>query len=166
MSAADVRRTAIPRTLSMAKQLGEAVLASRNGGGSPIDAICSHTHGMVLFQGKIMDVARRTTTGFAKGHAEIEGLGSYRGHNMVVEFQNGNLIAFVDGEVVCTTPDLICVVDTDRGEPITTELMRYGFRVTVLGFPAPQLWTSDKALAVAGPRAFGYDVDYSPLALS
>ena len=60
-------------------------------------------------------------------------------------------------------PDLICLVETDLGEPITTELLRYGFRVTVLGFLAPDLWTCEKGLAVVGPRAFGYELDYSPL---
>jgi hypothetical protein len=56
-------------------------------------------------------------------------------------------------------------VDTERGEPITTELLRYGFRVTVLGFPAPALWTTPQGLQVAGPRTFGYEVDYAPLKL-
>ena len=43
--------------------------------------------------------------------------------------------------------------------------MRYGFRVTVLGFLAPALWTTPEGLRVVGPRAFGYDLDYSPLEL-
>ena len=48
---------------------------------------------------------------------------------------------------------------------MTTELLRYGLRVTVLGFPAPSLWTTPEGLAVAGPRVFGYDTDYSPIRL-
>ena len=82
---------------------------------------------------------------------------------MTIDFQNENLVARVDGEVTCMVPDLICVVDSERGEPITTELMRYGFRVTVLGFLAPALWTTPEGLRVVGPRAFGYDLDYTPL---
>ncbi|MCH8871094.1 MAG: DUF917 family protein, partial [Chloroflexi bacterium] len=84
---------------------------------------------------------------------------------MEIEFQNENLVARLDGETVCIVPDLICIVDSDRGEPITTELLRYGFRVTVLGFPAPSLWTSPEGLQVVGPRAFGYDLDFAPLRL-
>ena len=96
----------------------------------------------MLFQGKISDLERRTTQGFARGNVTIEGMGQYNGDRMRIEFQNENLIARIDGEVVCIVPDLICVVDTERGEPITTELLRYGFRVTVLGFPGPHLWTA------------------------
>ena len=60
-------------------------------------------------------------------------------------------------------PDLICAVATETGEPVTTEVMRYGLRVTILGFPAPDLWTTPAGLAVVGPRAFGYEHDYSAL---
>ena len=119
----------------------------------------------MLFQGKITDLERRTTQGFARGNLTIEGMGQYNGDRMRIEFQNENLIALIDGEAVCIVPDLICVVDTERGEPITTELLRYGFRVTVLGFPGPDLWTAPQGLAVAGPKAFGYDVEFTPLAL-
>ena len=63
---------------------------------------------------------------------------------------------------VATVPDLICILDTVDGGPITTEVLRYGFRVRVLVLrAAPQLCTPE-ALAVVGPRAFGYDVDYQP----
>ena len=93
----------------------------------------------------------------------LDGLGEYSDGQVSIEFQNENLIAQVDGDVVCTVPDLICVVDTERGEPITTKLLRYGFRVTVLGFPAPELWKAPQGLEVVGPRAFGYDQEYTPL---
>jgi DUF917 family protein len=60
-------------------------------------------------------------------------------------------------------PDLICIVDIETGAPVTTEVLRYGLRVTVLGIPAPALLRSQAALAVVGPGAFGYAVDYQPL---
>jgi DUF917 family protein len=81
-----------------------------------------------------------------------------------IEFQNENLIARRDGEVLATVPDLITLVTEEEGEPIGTEVLRYGLRVAVLGMPcAPHLQT-EAALRNVGPRAFGYDVDYTPLA--
>ena len=163
MTADQVRRTAVPNTLTLAKAVGGAVRQARVSHQDPVEAILDVHPGKVLFQGKIIDVERRTTSGFARGKLAIEGLGSYSGGRMDIEFQNENLIARVDGEVVCIVPDLICVVDTERGEPITTELLRYGFRVTVVGFPAPDLWKVSPGLEVVEPRAFGYDLDYVPL---
>ena len=104
-----------------------------------------------LFTGKVVDLDRRTTAGFARGAVAIDGLDSFAGSRMVIDFQNENLIARLDGEIVCTVPDLICAVATDTGEPVTTELMRYGLRVTILGFPAPALWTTPEGLAASRP---------------
>ena len=163
MSAEQVRRTAVPLTLSLARDLGDAVKSARQHGDDPLDAILGVCPGKVLFSGKVVDVERRTTAGFARGVLTIDGLDDYAGERMVIEFQNENLVARRDGVITCVVPDLICAVATDLGEPVTTELMRYGLRVTILGFPAPELWTSPEGLAVAGPQAFGYDVDYAPL---
>ena len=163
MTAEQVRLTAVPNTLSLARDLGNAVKRARTGGRDPLDAILDTCPGEVLFNGKVVDLDRRTTAGFARGTLTIDGLDAFTGERMVIEFQNENLIARRDGQIVCTVPDLICAVATDVGEPVTTELMRYGLRVTILGFPAPELWTTPEGLAVAGPRAFGYEVDYTPL---
>jgi DUF917 family protein len=163
MTADQVRRTAVPNTLTLARAVGGAVRQARVSHRDPVEAILDVHPGKVLFHGKIIDVERRTTSGFARGKLAIEGLGAYSGGRMDIEFQNENLIARVDGDVVCIVPDLICVVDTERGEPITTELLRYGFRVTVVGFPAPDLWKVSPGLEVVEPRAFGYDLDYVPL---
>ena len=165
MSSEQVRRTAVPLTLSLARDLGDAVKSARQDGDDPLDAILNVCPGKVLFSGKVVDVERRTPAGFARGPLIIDGLDGYVGERMVIEFQNENLVARRDGVVACVVPDLICAVATDLGEPVTTELMRYGLRVTILGFPAPELWTSPEGLAVAGPQAFGYDVDYTPLAV-
>ena len=80
-----------------------------------------------------------------------------------IEFQNEFLIAYLNGDVIATTPDLICIVTEEEGEPVTTEALRYGTRVAVITVPAPPQLKSEAALAVVGPRAFGYDVAFSPL---
>ena len=165
MTTEQVRRTAVLNTLSLARNLGNAVITARARGEDPLEAILGTGPGKILFNGKIADVDRRTTAGFARGSLSIEGLADYAGERLAIEFQNENLIARRDGQVVCTVPDLICVVDSETGEPVTTELLRYGLRVTVLGFPAPNLWTTPEGLAVAGPRVFGYDTDFSPIQL-
>lgn len=162
MTTDQVRRTAVPHTLTLARDLGKAVQHARSLHADTTEAILNSCGGKVLFQGKIVDVERRTTGGFSKGTVLIEGTRSDQEHQMTIEFQNENLIAWLDGDPVCIVPDLICIVD-ETGEPITTELLRYGFRVTVLGFPAPKLWTTTEGLAVVGPNAFGYNLDYSPL---
>ncbi|MCA9878534.1 MAG: DUF917 domain-containing protein [Thermomicrobiales bacterium] len=165
MSGAEVRRTAIPGTVSLAVAIGEAVCKARAAHTSAVDAALHVAGGERLFTGKVTDVDRRMQGGFARGVVMLEGSGPDAGRTLRIDFQNENLIATTgEGDVLAVVPDLICLVDEETAEPITTEIVRYGLRVTVLGIPAPDLLKTPAALAVVGPAAFGYpDVDYVPL---
>lgn len=164
LSGADLKRTAIPHTLTLARRIGAAVEDARRAHADPVAAVLAVTGGERLFGGKIVDVERRLVAGFARGAVRLDGLGDWRGATLTIDFQNENLIARRDdGAVLAVVPDLICIVDTHTAAPVTTEVLRYGLRVTVLGIPAPALLKTPAALAVIGPRAFGYDVAYAPL---
>jgi uncharacterized protein len=164
MSGADVKRAGIPMTLTLAARIGDAVRDARARHTDPIAAVTEVAGGQRLFAGKVIDVQRRMAAGFARGTLEIEGLGSDRGARLDIDFQNENLVARRDGHLVAVVPDLICIVDLDTAEPVTTEVIRYGLRVAVLGIPAPKMLKTPEALAVVGPAAFGYpDVEFRPL---
>ena len=71
---------------------------------------------------------------------------------------------WVDGEPVIMVPDLIMNLELDTGEPITTEMLRYGQRVAVIGLPVHDLMQTPRALEIVGPKAFGYpDLTFNPL---
>jgi uncharacterized protein len=167
MSGADVRRTAVPRTISLALSLGTAIREARAAHRDPVEALRDalrptlYSHLRVLFRGKVVDVERRTLEGFARGRAKfasIDGTSS-----MDIEFQNENLVATVDGAVRCLVPDLIVVLESDTAEPITTEGLRYGQRVVVVGISTPDLMRTPDALATFGPAAFGIDREFVPV---
>lgn len=164
LSGSELRRTAIPSTLSLARDIGKSVREARARLADPLAGLLSVSGGEVLFRGKITSVERKTAKGFARGQIEVEGMHGNLGEILEIDFQNENLIARRDGEVIATVPDLISIVDAHTAEPITTEVLRYGLRVAVVGIPSPELLRSDVALAVVGPAAFGYEVDYRPLA--
>jgi hypothetical protein len=149
-------------TMSLAQRLGEAVLRARADNADAAEVAAALGNGSVLFRGKITDVERRTVHGFARGRLSMSAFGSV-GDTMEIVFQNENLVAWHNGEVVCTVPDLICILSLDGGEPIGTESLRYGLRVAVIGLPAARELKTPDALRVVGPAAFGYDVPFVPL---
>jgi DUF917 family protein len=169
MSGADVRRTAVPRTISMALALGRAIRVAREEHRSPFAAIADtlsttlYSHVRELFVGKVADVERRTTEGFAKGTAVIWSADPSSSERLEISFQNENLIARWNGEVVAIVPDLICIVDHETAEPITTEGLRYGQRVRVLGISTPALMRTPDALRAFGPTAFGLTEPFVPV---
>ncbi len=165
MTGAQLRETVIPGTLSLAIRLGEAVMTARRDKASPVAAVCEVTGGQRLFIGKVIDVDRRLSGGFARGVVVMEGFGDDTGRTLRIDFQNENLIARDDsGAVLAVVPDLICLIDSDTGAPLTTEVLRYGLRATAVGIPAPVELQTDIGLRFVGPAAFGYhDVVYTPL---
>jgi uncharacterized protein len=150
-------------TMSLAEKIGRTIREARAEHMDVIQALRDVTKGFVIFHGKLTDVQRKTVAGFARGEAILEGIGENTGSTMKIQFQNENLMAEKDGKIIASVPDLITMVEEDTGEPITTEQLRYGFRVIVLGMPAHPHWRTAKGLAVVGPRYFGYDVDYVPV---
>ncbi len=163
MTGAELKATVIRDTLSLAKGIGETVLDCRARSIEPAETVAAFCNGRVLFSGKIVDVERRTVQGFARGKLIISAFDDFD-QQLRIDFQNENLIARGNGQVFCTVPDLITLVNLDDGEAIGTESLRYGLRVAVLALPAPKELKTPEALAVVGPRAFGYDLEFQPLA--
>ena len=60
-----------------------------------------------------MDVQRETSEGFVRGTFATEGMNAYAGMLLHVEFQNENLVARMDGNVIACVPDLICCMETE-----------------------------------------------------
>jgi DUF917 family protein len=163
VTGAQLREAAVLRTLGYAESIGRAIREAHEHKLDAIDAVLRVTGGFALFHGKIVDVQRRTAHGWSLGEAVLEGLEEFSGSRMEVHFQNENLVAIRDGRHVATVPDLITIIDADSGEAITTEHLRYGFRVIVLGVPCDEKWRTEAGVALGGPRHFNYDIDYVPL---
>jgi hypothetical protein len=157
----EVKECAIPHSTSKAIRLGQTVQAARRAHRDPVEAIIEAEGGLLLFTGKIADVARRATEGFLRGTARVDGLGEHRGRQFELAFQNEFAVGWLDGAPRVTTPDLICVMDSISGEAIGTETLRYGQRVSVVALPAPSVLLTPKGLEHVGPRAFGYDLDFT-----
>jgi DUF917 family protein len=156
----EVKEWAILRTVSQAIDIGRAVHEARQSKQNPVQAVVDCEDGRILFEGKIVEVNRRTTEGFLRGSVELEGLEADKGHRMKLDFQNEFSIGWINEEPRVMVPDIITVLDSTTGEAIGTEAIRYGQRVQILVLRAPEIQTTPKGLEHVGPRAFGYDLDF------
>jgi len=160
-SGREVKEWGIHYTVTKAITLGQAVMDARVRHEDPVQAVIDCEGGKVLFRGKVQDVARETTGGFLRGRTIIEGIDGDKGARVELAFQNEWAVAFRDGKAVAMTPDLLCLLDTVSGGAIGTEAVRYGQRVTLVALPAPAILTTPAGIAAVGPRAFGYDLDFT-----
>ena len=164
MTGAYLKEVTVRDTVTQAIGIGHTILNARKAHRDVIDAVLDHTGARLMMTGKTVDVHRELKGGFAVGEAIIEGVGDWQGVAGKIAIQNENLILWRDGEVAVTVPDLIVNLDLDTGEPITTEVLRYGQRLAVIALRADPLMTTERALEVVGPAAFGYpDLCYRPL---
>jgi DUF917 family protein len=158
-----VAECTIGGSLRQAEEVGRRLREAQEAHGDPIAAVTEHLGGYRLFNGKVVDVHRRTEAGFARAEVKVEGLGADEGSTLTLQTQNEHLVAERDGEILASVPDLIMVLDSETGQAITTEDLRYGFRVTLISAPCHPSWRTPEGLELVGPRYFGYDIDYVPI---
>lgn len=156
----NLKNSAVLNTVTYAESIGRAIREAQELHQDPIQAVLTATKGFPLFSGRIIDVQRRIEKGWALGEVVITGVDDDAGSTMVVQFQNEHLVAIRDGDVLAMVPDLIAILDSERGSPITTEELRYGFRVAVIAMPSDAKWRTPAGIALGGPRHFRYDLDF------
>ena len=159
MTGKQTKESSILNSLTLEEELGDIILNSKN----PIEDLRAKLKGHILFNGKITDIERKTDGGFVRGSAKFDGINQDKASTASLEFQNENLICLVDGEPMCMTPDLITVLDAETGMPITTEGLKFGMRVVILGMPADEKWRTDRGIETVGPKYFGYDYEYKTI---
>lgn len=158
LSVAEARDATVRRSVSLAVRVGRAL----GTGDDPISGLVRELGARRLIAGRIVDVERQTSDGFVRGSVVIEGLGDDAERLLRLEIQNENLVALEEGSVLASVPDIITLLDSQSGDAISTELLRYGQRVSVIVFACDPVWRTAAGLTITGPRAFGYEFDYVP----
>lgn len=161
MTAAMIAEHGIHGSMTYCMDLGRHLSAVQRGEPDAFAAFLAFAEAKHVFSGKIVDIDRRTTAGFARGTVLLEHV-TDPGRTMRIEIQNEYLIAFDGDTPVLTVPDLISMLDHETATPITTETLAYGQRLDVIGMPCAPEWHRPGMLDLVGPRAFGYDVEYVP----
>lgn len=160
---AQMKQSGVHHIITLSEKIGEIIASKNKEVKDKLQQLLDLVSGFELFQGKIVDVIRETKGGFNLGKMNLEGIDGNKDEQMKVHFQNENLIAEKNDQVIAMTPDLICLVDYETLLPVTTESLKYGKRVRVIGLPANDKWRTAKGIETAGPQYFGYDYDYEPI---
>jgi uncharacterized protein len=160
MTASQARAATVRGSVSQAIRIGEAVAKRTD---SPIAAVIAATGAFRLVGGKVLDVHREITGGFMRGSVVIEGIAEDAGRLIRLELQNEHLVALERGRLLASVPDLITVLDSTTADAISADRISYGHRVVVIAFSCDPVWRTERGLAAAGPRVFGYDFDFVPV---
>lgn len=153
----DLKKASVRHSVSKAYKLGKRVhLAKTN----PIDEIVNEVNGFKIIEGKVIDVQREIDGRWNTGAILIEGLNHDTNRSVRVSFQNEYLQVIENEKTLAVVPDMISILYTQTGDPVTAESIRYGLRITVIAYPCDKQWRTPGGLAIAGPKCFGLDVPF------
>jgi DUF917 family protein len=163
MPVAEMKRGLVLGTLSRSLELGQIIRQARQAGEDPVAAAAQFVGGWVLFRGAVQRREWQNTGGYQIGTTAIAGAGDYAGRDFRIWFKNEHHITWRDGQPFVTSPDLLAVVDSTTGEPITNTYLAEGMAVAGVGAAAPAAFRTAAGIASLGPGHFGFDMPYRPI---
>ena len=132
----EMKKYIIPNTLTKAFEIGRKIREANEKGEDAVAAAAESMSGKVLFKG-VVTSRDYISTGYMIGDTVIKGCDEFEGSEMKVWYKNENHVAWRDGKVVATSPDIIEIVQLKNSEPITNSNLAPGDEVAVLGAPHP-----------------------------
>jgi uncharacterized protein len=160
LTAAQAREATVRGSVSQAIRIGEAMAGGTD---DPVAAVIAAAGAFRLASGKVADVHREIAGGFMRGSVVIESLAEDAGRLIRLELQNEHLVALERGRLLASVPDLITVLDSATADAISSDRISYGQRVVLIAFACDPVWRTERGIAAAGPRVFGYDFDFVPV---
>ncbi len=160
----EMKEIVIQGTLSKSLALGRAMREARESGRDPIDAALEATGGWRLFEGVVTGKDWEDRDGYMFGTTHIKGTGQYAGQTLDVWFKNENHVSWLNGEPWVCSPDLVTLAYRETGEGTTNTLIKAGDEVVAVGMKGLESFRTEFGLnEAAGPRYFGFDIDYVPI---
>lgn len=164
LSAHEMKEVLIQGTLTKCLALARSMRQAREIGQDPIEAALEVTDGWRLFEGIVSGKEWVDQGGYMVGTNHITGGGDYEKQTLDVWFKNENHVSWLNGEPWVCSPDLLTLVYADSGEGTTNTRIKEGDKVVAVGMRGLEAFRTDFGLnEAAGPRYFGFDIDYVPI---
>lgn len=160
----EMKEILVHGTLTMCLALGRAMRQARDSGRDPIDAGLEVSGGWRLFEGVVSGKDWEDRAGYMFGTTHVQGLGEYEGQTLDVWFKNENHVSWLNREPWVCSPDLVTLAYQDTGYGTTNTLIAEGDRIVAVGMKGLEAFRTEFGLnEAAGPRYYGFDIDYTPI---
>lgn len=151
----------LPGTLSRCLEIGRAFARLAGADEATADSILRGLGACRIAEGSVME-RLSDVDGFGQRASVVLGSAEELGALTRIELRNEFDVVTRDGLVLATIPDLIVLLDRDTWTPLSVDEVVPGRDVRVVALAAHARWRTEEGIRVAGPRAFGYGVEYVP----
>jgi DUF917 family protein len=160
----EMKEILVRGTLSKCLAIGRAIREAGERGECPIEAALRVTGGWRLFEGVVTGKDWEDRGGYMFGTTHIRGSGDYGGQTLDVWFKNENHVSWLNGRPWVCSPDPLSLVHPETGIGTTNTLLEAGDAVVAVGMKGLEAFRTPFGLdEAAGPRYFGFDIDYLPI---
>lgn len=163
MSGKETKDIIIEGTLTKCYNIGKLIREKREMGDDPVKAVTEYLGGWIIGKGVVTKKEWEDRVGYYWGTHTVTGKDEFEGEELKIWFKNENHICWKNDEVFVTSPDSVNVVNAKTGEPITNSDIKEGDEVAVIALKAIDAFKSDRGIDILGPKAFGFDYEYSPI---
>ena len=126
MTGRQLKDSVVPNTVSLACQIGHALIAARLSNTNPVDAVALTMNGQHFFTGTITQLEERVQAGFYLTIATVTGSDKWIGGTANLTIMNEVMLCELDGRHVVIFPDLVCMLDPSSGRGILGTELRVG----------------------------------------
>lgn len=127
----NIRHALFPGTITQAQTMGRAQREALVAGSDVAEAVAQTGGGAVMFRGEISACDWRTEDGFTLGTITISGQDAQVDQTYRMKLKNENWVGWLNDAVHATIPDLICLIDTKTGLPVSNPDYAVDMRVAV-----------------------------------
>jgi hypothetical protein len=156
LEASKMKKTVIKNTLSESYEAGKLLREAKEAGKDFVQELMTFLGGYVIGRGVIVEKDDRDTDGYYWGTYTVD-CGE---EELKVWFKNENHVLWKNGSPYITSPDLICAIDTDTGEPVPNPSSYEGQNVAIVALACKD---EQKNSTLLTPRYFGFDIDHVPI---
>lgn len=162
-TAGTLRRAALPGTVSRLVNVGRLLL-ERSDPELLIRNLAVLTGCRRIGRGRIVELEHlsRPTDVTVPAHPSSLVIDESSGQRrqLRVELRSEIVAVFADGALVAAAPDLLCLLDVDRGELATLDNLQPGDLVDVLVTPADAVWYSPEGMTLVGLGSHGIQLEH------
>jgi DUF917 family protein len=115
MTGRQAKEAVVPGTISGALDLGRQVLAARDEGRDPVQAVAAALGGVLLFAGTVASLAEEEKMGFYFTVATLAGTDEWTDQAARLVIKNETMLLAVNDQVKAIFPDLVCLLEPDTG---------------------------------------------------
>ena len=139
------KKSLVKNTVSQAIRVGQIIQENK------LLSRLESVEGVLLFQGKITDIATTLTGGFTTKQVTLKNKEAIA----KVFIKNESLVFWINEKTILTCPDLIILLNA-KGKPLYNNDLSKGMNITIVGVKSAPLWRSNKGVQLFNPKLFGF----------